>query len=278
MSDTVAGRYVVSGLARGLRLLELFDRTRPEWTLAELTAATGLPRSTTYRLAVTLERLGYLDRTEPHRTYRLGARVLHLGFEFLGSQELVDVAHAPLERLSARTGGSTHLAILDGTDAVYLLRVAGPNRLVSNVRAGTRLPAHATVMGRALLSGHGLEALRARFGDAPLAAATRETATTIEALQAQIREVRTHGYALSVAGFEAGISSVGAPVRDAAGDVVAAINFTGPDSQFDRARLEAKVVGAVRETARGISQRLGWRPPAGAAGAASAAGAAPGHG
>ena len=261
MTDAVDGRYVVPGLARGLRLLELFDRTRPEWTLAELTAASGLPRSTTYRLVVTLERLGYLDRTEPHRTYRLGVRVLHLGFEFLGSQELVEIAHAPLQRLSTRTGGSTHLAILDGTDAVYLLRVAGPNRLVSNVRAGTRLPAHATVMGRALLAGHGIDALRVRFGDAPLAAATRETATTIEALEAQIRGVRTHGYALSVAGFEAGISSVGAPVRDAAGEVVAAINFTGPDSQFDRARLEAEVVDAVRATAGDISERLGWRPP-----------------
>ena len=265
MTGAGTGRYVVPGLARGLRLLELFDRTRPEWTLAELTAGTGLPRSTAYRLAVTLERLGYLERTEPHKTYRLGVRVLHLGFEFLGSQELVEIAHAPLQRLSAGTGGSTHLAILDGTDAVYLLRVAGPNRLVSNVRAGTRLPAHATVMGRALLAAHDAEALCTRFGDAPLAAATCETATTIEALQKQVRDVRTRGYALSVAGFEAGISSVGAPVWNVSGEVVAAINFTGPDSQFDRERLIAEVVEPVRETAGDISRRLGWREPTGPA-------------
>ena len=263
MTGTSTARYVVPGLARGLRLLELFDRARPEWTLAELTAATGLPRSTTYRLTVTLERLGYLDRTEPHKTYRLGVRVLHLGFEFLGSQELVEIAHAPLQRLSARAGGSTHLAILDGTHAVYLLRVAGSNRLVSNVRAGTRLPAHATVMGRALLADHGREALRARFGDVPLPAATRETATTLEALEEQVRDVCRHGYALSVAGFEAGISSVGAPVRNAAGDVVAAINFTGPDARFDRTRLIAEVVEPVRETAGDISRSLGWRETSG---------------
>ena len=263
MSGADAARYVVPGLARGLRLLELFDRTRPEWSLAGLAAASGLPRSTTYRLAVTLERLGYLDRSEPHKTYRLGVRVLHLGFEFLGSQELVEIAHAPLQRLSARTGGSAHLAILDGTAAVYLLRVAGPNRLVSNVRAGTRLPAHATVMGRALLAGHGLEALRACFGDAPLTAATRETATTVEALESQVRDVRARGYALSVAGFEAGIASVGAPVRNAAGEVVAAINFTGPDSQFGRERLMADVVEAVCGTADDISRSLGWREPTG---------------
>ena len=259
MTAVDPGRYIVPGLARGLRLLELFDRSRPEWSLSELAVESGLPRSTTYRLIVTLEHLGYLDRAHPHKTYRLGARVLHLGFEFLDSQELVDIAHAPLQRLSARTGGSTHLAILDGTDVVYLLRVAGSNRLVSNVRAGTRLPAHATVMGRALLADEDTEALRNRFGDAPLAPATPATATTVEALERQVSDVRQRGYALSVAGFEAGIASVGAPVRNAAGDIVAAINFTGPDAQFNRERLETEVVGAVRETAGEISRSLGWR-------------------
>ena len=276
MTAVDAGRYIVPGLARGLRLLELFDRSRPEWSLAGLAAETGLPRSTTYRLIVTLEHLGYLDRAHPHKTYRLGARILHLGFEFLNSQELVDIAHAPLQRLSADTGGSTHLAILDGTDAVYLLRVAGPSRLVTNVRAGTRLPAHATAMGRSLLADHDAEALRARFGDAPLVAATRETATTIAALERQVREVRTHGYALSVAGFEAGIASVSAPVRNAAGEIVAAINFTGPDARFTRARLEAEVVEPVRATAGEISRSLGWREATGPPGAAAQAGAA-GH-
>ena len=257
-TDNRASRYLVPGLVRGLRLLELFDRARPEWNLSELSAAAGLPRSTTYRLVVTLTQLGYLENAHSRKTYRLSARVLNLGFEYLGSQELVEVAHAPLERLGARTGGSTHLGVLDGTDVVYLLRIAGPSRLVSNVRVGTRLPAHATVMGRALLANHSTDALRARFGDAPLAAATRETATTLDALEAQLSEVRARGYALSVAGFEAGISSVGAPVLNAGGDIVAAINITGPDSQFGRDRLLAEVVGPVCDTAEEISRRLGW--------------------
>ena len=258
MTDTPANRYLVPGLVRGLRLLELFDRARPEWNLSELAAAAELPRSTTYRLVVTLTQLGYLENARSRKTYRLSARVLNLGFEYLGSQELVEVAHAPLERLGARIGGSTHLGVLDDTDVVYLLRIAGPSRLASNVRVGTRLPAHATVMGRSLLANHSTEALHARFGDAPLAAATRETATTLDALEAQLSEVRGRGYALSVAGFEAGISSVGAPIRDAGGDVIAAINFIGPDSQFGRDRLLAEVVGPVCETAEEISRRLGW--------------------
>ena len=262
MSGARPDRYLVPGLVRGLRVLELFDRAHPEWNLSELAAAAGLPRSTTYRLVVTLAHLGYLESARSRKTYRLSARVLNLGFEYLGSQELVEIAHAPLERLGARTGGSTHLGVLDGIDVVYLLRIAGPSRLVSNVRVGTRLPAPATVMGRALLASHSTEALRARFGDAALPAATRETATTIEALEVQLAEVRACGYALSVAGFEAGISSVGAPVHGAGGGVTAAINFTGPDSQFGRGRLLADVVGPVCETAREISRRLGWNGPA----------------
>ena len=258
MTDARTSRYLVPGLVGGLRLLELFDRARPEWTLSELAAAAGLPRSTTYRLVVTLTELGYLENSASRKTYRLSPRVLNLGFEYLGSQELVEVARTPLEHLSARTGGSTHLGVLDSTYVVYLLRIAGQSGLVSNVCVGTRLPAHATVMGRALLANHSTEALHARFGDAPLAAATRETATTVEALEAQLSEVRRRGYALSVAGFEAGIASVGAPIRGARGDVVAAINFTGPDSQFGRDRLLAEVVGPVCEIAEEISRRLGW--------------------
>ena len=127
-TDTRTNRYLVPGLVRGLRVLELFDRTRPEWNLSELAAAAELPRSTTYRLVVTLNRLGYLENALAGKTYRLSARVLRLGFEYLGSQELVEIAQAPLERLGARTGGSTHLGVLDGTDSQL-----GRDRLLAEV-------------------------------------------------------------------------------------------------------------------------------------------------
>ncbi len=262
MTDTSAQKYIVPGLVRGLQLLELFDREHPEWNVAELTAAAELPRSTTYRLVVTLEQLGFLERVRQRKLYRLGSRVLNLGFEFLGSQDIVETALEPLETLSAVTEGSTHLGILDGADVVYLLRIAGPNRLVSNVRVGTRLPAHATVMGRALLTGQTIEELRARFTDQPMEAATNETATTVGALFEQVRAEQEQGYALSVAGFEAGISSVGAPVRNVSGQVVAAINVTGPASEFSHYRLALTVVGPVCGAAADISRRLGYRAAA----------------
>ena len=259
MTDTSAQKYIVPGLVRGLRLLELFDREHPEWSVAELAAAADLPHSTTYRLVVTLEQLGCLERVRQRKVYRLGARVLNLGFEYLGSQDIVETAQEPLEALSAATEGSAHLGILDGADVVYLSRIAGPNRLVANVRVGTRLPAHATVMGRALLTDQSIDDLRARFGELPLEAATPETATTVEALFEQIQAERGNGFALSVAGFEAGISSVGAPVRNASGQVVAAINVTGPVSEFSHYRLALTVVGPVCAAAAEISRRLGYR-------------------
>ena len=262
MTEPSAQKYMVPGLVRGLQLLELFDREQPEWNVAELAEAAELPRSTTYRLVVTLEQLGFLERVRKRKLYRLGARVLNLGFEYLGSQDIVETALEPLETLSAVTEGSTHLGILDGADVVYLLRVAGPNRLVSNVRVGTRLPAHATVMGRALLTDQTLEELRARFGDNSLEAATPETATTIGELFGQVGAAKEHGFAISVAGFEAGISSVGAPVRDVSGQVVAAINVTGPVSEFSHYRLALTVVGPVCEAAAEISRRLGYRAAA----------------
>ena len=95
MTDTSAQKYIVPGLVRGLQLLELFDREHPEWNVAELTAAAELPRSTTYRLVVTLEQLGFLERVRQRKLYRLGSRVLNLGFEFLGSQDIVETALEP---------------------------------------------------------------------------------------------------------------------------------------------------------------------------------------
>ena len=136
------------------------------------------------------------------------------------------------------------------------------DRLVSNVRVGTRLPAHATVMGRSLLTDQTLEELRTRFGDNSLEAATPETATTIGELFEQVGAAKEHGFAISVAGFEAGISSVGAPVRDVSGQVVAAINVTGPVSEFSHYRLALTVVGPVCEAAAEISRRLGYRAAA----------------
>jgi len=252
-------RYMVPGLARGLAMLEAFAAGKPSLSLAELARAVGLTRSSAFRLAYTLAELGYLKRDAASKTYQLGPRVLGLGFAFLQSLELVEVARPHLEALRDRTQCSAHLAVLDGVEIVYVARHADQKALTSRIQVGSRLPAHATSMGRAILSQFSTEEVRARFGAAPLDAFSAVTATSIDDLVAQLAKDRARGCILSRSNFEPGIASVAAPVFDASGAVAAAINITTPESTLSGDDLETGIKDAVIETAAAISEWLGHR-------------------
>ena len=133
-------RYIVPGLDRGLRLLQLFSPERPHWTLSEQARALGLSRSSVFRLVYTLEAGGFLRR-EGEKTVRLGAAVLGLGFAFLASQDVAEAARPFLEALRDATGASAHLSVLDGDRVLYLLRAPSRLALISNIAVGARLPA-----------------------------------------------------------------------------------------------------------------------------------------
>ncbi|MEQ8696659.1 MAG: IclR family transcriptional regulator [Bauldia litoralis] len=251
-------RYLVPGLMRGLALLEAFSAEQQSLSLADLSKAVGLPRSSVFRLAYTLTDMGFLIRDDAAKTYRLGARVLGLGFTYLASQELIEVARPRLEALSDRTHCSAHLGVLEGTEIVYLARFAVDSAMTSGIRVGARLPAHATSIGRAILSQLPHDTLRSIFAQTPLAAFTEQTATTLDALQRQATKDAARGFALSHSAFETGIASVAAPVFGSDGKVVAAINVTTPETAVQAGDLEGRIADVVLSTAEEISSWLGY--------------------
>jgi PcaR/PcaU/PobR family beta-ketoadipate pathway transcriptional regulator len=252
-------RYMVPGLARGLAMLAAFSAERSQLSLADLARAVGLTRSSAFRIAYTLAELGYLVRNEATKSYRLGPRVLSLGFAYLASIEIVEIAQPHLEALRDRTQCSAHLAVLDGAEIVYVARHADQKALTSRIQVGSRLPAHATSMGRAILSQLPAEKVRARFKGKALEAFSEATATTLDDLIAQLARDRAQGCVLSRSNFERGIASVAAPVFDAEGAVIAAINITTPESTLSGDDLETGIRDAVVETAAAISEWLGHR-------------------
>jgi PcaR/PcaU/PobR family beta-ketoadipate pathway transcriptional regulator len=251
-------RYLVPGLMRGLALLEAFSTDQQVLSLADLSKAVGLPRSSVFRLVYTLTELGFLIRDDAAKTYRLGSRVLSLGFTYLASQELVEVARPRLEALSDRTHCSAHLGVMEGTEIVYLARFAVDSAMTSGIRVGARLPAHATSIGRAILSQLPREEVRSIFAEATLDAFTDQTATTIDALFQQATKDAARGFALSHSAFESGIASVAAPIFGPEGKVVAAINVTTPESAIEGGELEGRIADAVLATANEISSWLGY--------------------
>jgi DNA-binding IclR family transcriptional regulator len=265
--------YLVPGLERGLRILAEFSAREPVLGAPELSKRIGIPRTTTFRLLQTLEALGFLERANSDRNFRLGVAVLRLGFEYLSSLELTDFGTPVLERLRDATGFSTHLLIRDERDVVFVAKAQTLDPIFSSVKVhvGTRLPAHATVHGQVLMGDMTLAELKALYSGQRLERFTDRTPDTVEELYARVRESAARGYAISEASFERGISVVTAPVRDQSGKIVAAITVTVPRSDIGDDEL-APLVAAVCGAAIDLSARLNYRPKAGDPTAAYASG------
>jgi DNA-binding IclR family transcriptional regulator len=217
-----------------------------------------ISRSSAFRLAYTLVELGYLHRNEQTKTYRLGPRVLDLGFSFLASQELVDIAQPRLSTLRDETACSAHLGVLDGRDVVYLVRCPANRTLTSTIQVGTRLPAYASSMGRAILSFMPPDAVAQLYRGETLRPYTGQTPTTLAALRQRLDQDRRQGHVISRAAFEAGIASVAAPLFDASGSVVGAVNISTPEAADPASSLETDVLDAVLAAANDISSWLGY--------------------
>lgn len=256
--EVVENRYAVPGLERGLRILQLFDRHQTTLGAPEVAKSLGIPRTTVFRLMQTLEHLGFLERAD--RQFRLGPAVLRLGFEYLASLELTDVARPLLERLRDATGFSSQLVIRDGLDVVVVLKSAAPTTFASSVNVGTRLPAHATILGRAILADMEDAELKALYADGRLPAASRNTPKTVADLRKVLAEDRARGYAISESFYETGISGVAAPVRDHTGRAIAAISVVVPKVTLDPKELRDSLVQQVLGTAAALSNRLNYRP------------------
>jgi IclR family transcriptional regulator, pca regulon regulatory protein len=214
----------VQSLQRGLAVIRAFDASHPELTLSEVAAATGVTRATARRFLLTLAELGYVR--SDGRYFSLTAKVLELGYAYLSSLSLPEVAEPHLEALVAEVHESSSMSVLDGTDIVYVARVPVSRIMTVAISVGTRFPAYATSMGRVLLAGLPDEELPAHLPRSPLASLTTRTIDSVDALRTELARVRTQGWALVNQELEEGLRAIAAPVRAPSGRVVAAVNVS----------------------------------------------------
>lgn len=259
--DDGADRYNVPALERGLRVLCEFSRENRTLTAPELARRFKLPRSTVFRLLTTLEGMGFIERTESGREYRLGLAVLRLGFEYLASLQLNELGLPLLERLSQESRYPCNLVVRDGRSIVYVAKVSPPSPFTSSVNVGTRLPAHATVLGRILLEDLSLPELRALYPEDHLETFSSNTPRTVTELFDMVQADRQRGYVLGEGFFETNISTIAAPVRDHTGNVAAALGMTVTSAHIDDGRAE-ELVQHVRAAAEELSGLLNYAPAA----------------
>jgi len=260
--DPGESNYMVPGLERGLLILTQFSPREPVLGAPELSRRLGIPRTTVFRLLQTLESLGFLERADKDRNYRLGVAVLRLGFEYLSSLELTDLGLPIIEALRDATGLTSHIVIRDGRDVVFVAKAQSHAPIFSSVKVnvGTRLPAHATTHGHVLMGDLTLAELRALYPEPKLECYTQYTPETIEQLYEQIRDDAERGYAISQSLFERGISVVSAPVRNDSGRIAAVITTTIPRPEIDTSLLNSGLIDKVRQAASELSRRLNYRP------------------
>ena len=250
-------RDFVQSLERGFAVLLAFDEQRSNPTLAELASATGLSRPAVRRILLTLQRLGYVTGADGR--WRLTPRVLSIGQHYSASHAMIELAQPHLLGLAELTHESASLAALDGADVVYVARVPVRRIMSINVSIGTRVPAHATSMGRALLAWAPEPTVERVIAESGLRRLTAHTVTDPAAFRAALREVRALGYALVAGELEEGLISVSAPVRDRTGRVVAALASSTSSGRSAPERVKADVVPLLLDTAAKISADLGHR-------------------
>jgi IclR family transcriptional regulator, pca regulon regulatory protein len=254
MSKTDKDRYLSNSLIRGLEILKMFDASTPTLSLVEIATRMGVSRTVPYRFLYTLQHMGYLFQDETTKRYQLTPKVMDLGFAYLNTMQLPDLARPYLEKLRDQTGASAHMGILDGAEVVYVARAATSTSFSTlNVMIGSRLPAHATSMGKVLLAFLSEEKLQAMSESINLPSFTSQTKTMLADLKKELAEIRSKGYAVSKEEFEIGICSVAVPIFDRDGGIIAAINVAAPTSVLNPDILESEVVPVICETSKALS-------------------------
>jgi IclR family pca regulon transcriptional regulator len=244
----------VQSLERGLAVITAFSAERQRMTLSEVAKVTGLTRAAARRFLLTLQRLGYV--TADDREFSLGPRTLELGYAYLSSTPFWELAQPHMETLVDRLHESSSISVLDGDEIVYVSRMPTKRIMTVSLSVGSRLPAYPTSMGRVLLAGLPDGALDAYLGRVELVPLTTRTVTDPVAMRRVLLEVREQGFALVDQELEDGVRSVAAPLRDARGRVVGALNVSAHAARTTLDRLRREFVPTLLETTEAINAAL----------------------
>lgn len=248
------GSDFVQSLERGLAVIRAFDETRPELTLSDVARATGLTRAAARRFLLTLIDLGYV-RTDG-RLFALRPRILELGYAYLSSLSLPEVAQPHMEELVAKVHESCSVSVLDGTDVVYVARVPTRRIMTVAISVGTRFPAFATSMGRVLLAAQSNDRIEDYLSSGVVQQYTSFTVTDADKLRAVLAKVRMQGYCLVDQELEKGLRSIAVPIHDSDGTVIAAMNVSLHVSGGTAEEIRRDILPQLRATAAEIEQDL----------------------
>lgn len=244
----------VNSLKRGLAVLKAFAKHHEAMTISEVAAQTDMAPASARRMLLTLRDLGYVE--QHGKRFRVAPKVLDLGYSYLSSMPLWQIAQPVLERLSKRFQISSSASVLDGCDILYAFRASHGDVSQVLVSTGTRQPAHVTAMGRMMLASLPQDKLDYLVSQIDFSPLTANSVARPEDLQAMIEQVRRQDYAVVDEELEIGLRAIAVPIRNRQGVVIAAINAAGRSQSLSLDKLVNDVLPALWESADEIRGRL----------------------
>lgn len=250
----------VQSLTRGLAILQCLARTEGGLTLTDIAHRVQLPPSTTHRLLSTLEKTGYVFQAGDLGLWYVGIEAFTVGSSFLANRDFVAQSHAFMRRLMEQAGETTNLAILDGTEAVFIDQVQCRETMRTIVKLGSRVPLHASGVGKAIFASLPDDRIDAMLKIRGLPRITENTITSPETMWASIRVIRQRGWSFDDEEHLPGTRCVAAPFYDEHAEPLGAISVAGPLSRLSDERIR-QLGPLVSHTAEEITRRLGGQWP-----------------
>lgn len=250
----------VQSLTRGLTLLEKLAETEGGITLTEISHRVSLPPSTAHRLLNTLADMGFVYQAKDSGLWYVGLKTYRVGCAFVSNRDFVGESHAYLRKLMEASGETANLSILDGTYACFIAQVQCHEVMRMLVRLGSRIPAHASGSGKAMLSALPEDELAIVLRESHLVQLTTKTITDPDKLRQQFAAIRARGYSYDDEENAMGLRCVAAPIYDEFAEPLGAISLAGPIARLTDERI-LKLGPLVAHTAREITEKLGGVVP-----------------
>jgi len=258
MASKNKDRYLINSIIRASNILRCFSKEGSHFKISELARQLHLDRSTTYRILLSLEKCGFLEKDEKTGEYSLGMAAFEIGNTYLRQMDFVLISKPVMVDLAAKIQETVHLAVLSGTEIVYVDKVDSPRTLGVMSKIGQRGSLHSTALGKVLMA-FLPEAESSRImKQIKLTPFTSNTISSRAKLTDEVKKVRRQGYAFDFRESEEGVECIAAPIRNHMGDTVAALSISGPQRKIGTAQ-EKEFVSQVVEAGKLISSKMGYR-------------------
>ena len=257
MVSNLKDRYFINSILRGSNILRCLTQEKGHFKIGELAYKLNIDRSTVYRLLLSLEKGGLVERDKETGEYSLGLFTFEIGQAYLNRIDFPKVSKPIMKDLAMKVQETVHLAVLSGTEIVYVDKVDSPRPLGIMSKIGQRAPLHCTALGKVLLAFQPEDEQKRILHQLKLIPMTSNTIISKQRLIEELRAIRIKGYALDNREIEEDVECMGAPILDHRANVIAALSISGPQRKINTPQ-EKQFVSSVVKAAGLISSKLGY--------------------